>query len=138
VRFQFRLARVLRYVELREREKKTEVAVLIRELENLQLKKDAVESETRRLLMIVTDVNLLKHNAERVLLTRTEISKLDTKMVHVKESLELKQFELAGLGMRKKGLESLREKREKEFRLEENRRAQTRLDEAYRMSKLGK
>ena len=143
MKFHFRLKRVLKFVELKEREKKMEVAAALRELEEVKTQIKRVEQDTSDLLaqsntLDAHDIICLKFRDEKIHLNRKKI--FDFKKIETEKTkaFEDKKQEMSRLSMRKKALETHREKKRQEFSVEESRRNQTRLDEAYRMSKIGK
>lgn len=64
-----------------------------------------------------------------------ETLKIERMIRKEKEDLENKRYELGVISMRRKGLESLKEKRLNEFKLDERRKLQKRLDQNYQLLK---
>lgn len=141
--FRFRLARVLNFLELKEREKKMEVASLVRKKESLAQRRNEMELQIVGLLTKSQEEKDFSGSwstfrAQKISLNRSEMTSLDRQIESTQVLLDDKRWELSRMSMRKKAVEELREKKKREFEVEESRKDQKRLDEGFRMSKLGK
>jgi flagellar export protein FliJ len=137
MRFRFRLARILAFVELREREKKMQVATQAHKVEALAEKKRKLAAQVLAVLAEpLTTIDWLRLRNEKVDLDRQELKRVSAEWVQENEMLDNLHYDLGKIAMRRKAIETLRERKEQEFKLVDNRREQTKLDEAYRMSKL--
>lgn len=135
--FKFRLDRVLHFIRLKETVKKMEVATIIQRVNFLKRRKDGLEAGMRDLLSKHHEQlssEWTYYHTSKITLDAKEISKLEDLMVKENAALEKSKGELGRLLMRKKSLETLKEKRHQEFKMQESRRQQHRLDDIYQAS----
>lgn len=131
-RFSFRLQRALDFALLRENQKKKVVA---RALQRISfLKKYTVQLETKIRTAIETSnraIGTLEADAHRqsVLPTIEESRRIQGLLGEEEKELHTQQEALVRLSQRRRSLESLREKRMDDFKLDRSRAEQKRIDE---------
>lgn len=81
------------------------------------------------------DLDWAPYDTDKVILDRSELERLESQLTEQKSILDQKKEELGRALMRRKGLEKLREKKQAEYKKDDHKKTQTRLDEAYRLSK---
>lgn len=140
MRFQFRLEKMLSFIRLKETTKKMEVAACLAKLGYLRRKKDALVENIRSILGSTYangyfDLANTVYLTKQIEIDKSEGERLDRYIREEENVLRKKQSELSRLVMRKKGLESLKERRREEFRLQESRKEQKRIDEAYELTR---
>jgi hypothetical protein len=141
MRFRFRLEKILSWIRLRETTKKMEFATTLQRTEFLKKRKQAVQESIFSACENPTegsyiDLGLSLVQSEKLKFDREEILRLEILIRKEEETLEKKRSELAKLAMRRRGLENLKDKRYREFRLIEVRKDQKRLDENYQILKV--
>ncbi len=140
MRFKFRLEKVLHFARLKETVKKMEVASLQNEILTLEKRKETLDQELRTLLgnsgkSLVSSLAWAPYETSRVQVNLGNRQELETAISTKTEALEFGKLELSRAALKRKALENLREKRKSEFRTEEGRRDQKKLDEYFRLSK---
>jgi flagellar biosynthesis chaperone FliJ len=141
--FEFRLEKALSFVQLKETTKKMEVAASLQKLHFLKGRKSSLADNIRNVLAKTYengyfDLANAAYFTEQINLTKLENDRLERFIREEENLLKKKQQELSRLQMRKKGLESLREKRLQEFKLRESRREQKQIDDTYELIRLRK
>ncbi len=140
MKFQFRLEKMLHFVQMREDMKKAEIAHLQSDLKILSERKLKLSNDARDLLdkqyqTLELGVQSLHYSTQKVLLNIRESERIDGLIINAKERLEFRINELQNLMRRRTGLEKLKEKRFAEFKLVKNRKEQHAMDELYTLSK---
>ena len=133
--FAFKLERALHFTRIKETFKKIELANQIRKIEMLKGKRKKLIDEIRILLSKKEeqiDVQWMCYRDDKVIFDRREIEKIENLLKSEEELLSQKKEELNAVVMRRKGLESLREKRKLEFDKVQSKREQKNLDDNYR------
>ena len=136
--FHFRMDRVLHFVALKEDMKKMEVAALIRKLSDLMRIKARTLEGIRKLLEAnnqALSVDEIQYNSERIDADTAGISDLENRINETRELLDGKRLELSRVSQKKRALESLKDKRHHNYRIEEARRVQRETDENYRLQR---
>jgi flagellar biosynthesis chaperone FliJ len=138
--FVFRLKKMLEFVLLREKQKKIEVAAIQQRMVLLKQHKNFLEETNQQILEVMPQ--RLKEGMQWVLYQN---SKLDFNRKKVKEVIEqisveeerLYYFkeELKKLSYKRKALESLKEKRFKEYTEQKNKKDQKILEEVWQQMK---
>ena len=129
--FRFRLEKVLHFVRLKETVKKMELASLAGRMAFLRRRIEDMQQGMRELLARPHESQWALYQTEKIAFDAREIRRLEGVLRNEELAMEKKKRELTRLLFRKKALESLREKRYREFRMEENRRQQRRLDDLH-------
>lgn len=140
MKFRFRLERMLQFVELREATKRTEIATLRQAIHSGEQRKIGLEGSIRKMLVdsrarLAINASWVPYEVQKIDADSKEILKIERELVKHHETLLIKQEELSRLSMRKKALESLKDKRKLDFSLNQSRREQKLLDESYRTVK---
>lgn len=136
MRFKFRLERVLDFLVLRETMKKTEVAALVRELQEYKVKIETLEQELRSLLeegprRFTENMHWAAFQVARIAADRRDIEALGKKIIATEDELIEKRGELSRLSMRRKAMENLKDKKREEFKLDQSRKDQKAMDELH-------
>ena len=139
--FQFRLAKVLHFIKLKETVKKMEVASIIQRINFLNKRVEGLQAGMRDLLskhheQLSSEWTF--YHTSKIGLDAKEVSKIEALLVNENAGLEKKKGELGRLLMRKKSLENLKEKRLQEFKMQESRKQQRSLDDLYQVSQTRK
>ncbi|NBX69362.1 MAG: hypothetical protein EBR01_10420 [Proteobacteria bacterium] len=140
MKFRFRLEQMLSFVRIKETMKKLEVSAVAQKVIVLESRKDQLRQNVNELLKkqkerLQFGTEWLSFLAQKVEQDTKETQKIERMLRKEKEDLENKRYELGVISMRRKGLESLKEKRLSDFKLEERRKAQKRLDQNYQLLK---
>jgi flagellar biosynthesis chaperone FliJ len=140
MKFRFKLERMLSFVRIKETMKKLEVSALVQKVTALELRKDRLRTNVNELLekqkeKLSFGTEWLQFLNQKIELDSKESLKLERMIRKEKEDLENRRYELGVISMRRKGLESLKEKRMFEFKMVERRKAQKRLDQNYQLLK---
>ncbi len=140
MKFRFRLEQMLSFVRIKETMKKLEVSAVAQKVIVLESRKDQLRQNVNELLKqqlerLKFGTEWLSFLAQKVEQDTKETQKIERMLRKEKEDLENKRYELGVISMRRKGLESLKEKRLSDFKLEERRKAQKRLDQNYQLLK---
>lgn len=136
-RFRFRLQPVLRQRELAERDERLAVAEIERERltleERLRAAQRGIEEEQRELSAIVgaSGMNPAHARAQSasILRVRVQADRLARELTLVYRRLERARAELAQAAMKRRSMELLRDRKQEEFRRDENRNEDGMLDE---------
>lgn len=131
--FRFRLEKVLHFVRLKETVKKMELASIAGRIRFLTDRIAEMRGVLRDLLSRPHDSAFAVFQTQKIAADAREVSRLESVLRNEETALEKKRRELNRILMRKKGLESLREKRHQEFRMEKNRREQRKLDDLHQI-----
>ena len=134
--FKFRLEKILHLIQVKETAKRNEIFSIIRSIVDMEGKKAGLNENIRLLLERNSDGVSLEwapYASIKIPHDVQEIRILETKIANEKNSLEQRKIELKQVVMRRKGLESLRGKRLREFTLERDRTLQKRMDEWHRI-----
>lgn len=141
MRFRFRLERILHLIQLQEMLKKMEVAAWIQKIEASEKERKAMAYELRDVLY--RQQSEMEHGAratafhiEKGMWNIECIKKWESEIEELKNILQGKKLELLRIALRRRALESLRQKRWIEHRLAERRREQKALDEGFRLAQL--
>lgn len=140
MKFRFRLEQMLSFVRIRETMKKLEVSAIAQKVNVLEFKKDSLRRNVNELLdkqkeKLQFGTEWLSFLSQKIEQDTRETLKLERILRKEKEDLENKRYELGVISMRRKGLESLKEKRFADYKLDERRKAQKRLDQNYQLLK---
>lgn len=140
MKFRFRLEQMLSFVRIKETMKKLEVSAVAQKVVALESKKDYLRQNVNALLdkqkeRLQFGTEWLSFLAQKIEQDTKETLKLERMIRKEKEDLDNKRYELGVISMRRKGLESLKEKRFSDFKLDERRKAQKRLDQNYQLLK---
>lgn len=140
MKFRFRLERMLSFVRIKETMKKLEVSALTQKINVLELKKDGLRTNVNLLLnkqkeRLQFGTEWLSFLSQKIEQDTRETLRIERMIRKEKEDLENKRYELGAIAMRRKGLESLKEKRFMDFKLDERRKSQKRLDQNYQLLK---
>lgn len=139
MRFEFSLQKALEWIAIEEDRKRLEIARLVKRVEELERRRQQalanlagiLEDPVKRL-----DVGWAPFAADRVPHEAAEADAAERAITEVRGEIARKNGELNRILMRRKGLESLREKRYREHRMREARRDQKRLDEQFGILRL--
>lgn len=140
MRFRFRLERMLSFIRIKETMKKLEVSTLTQKVVALESQKDSLRKNINELLekqkeRLQFGTEWLEFLSRKIEQDTRETIRLERVIRNEKEELDNKRYELGVIAMRRKGLESLKEKRFSDFKLEDRRRSQKRLDQNYQLLK---
>ncbi len=140
MKFRFRLEKMLSFVRIKETMKKLEISVIAQKVNALEFKKDNLRRNINELLdkqkeRLQYGTEWLTFLSQKIEQDTQETLKVERVIRKEKESLENKRYELGVVSMRRKGLESLKEKRLSDFKLDEQRKFQKRLDQNYQLLK---
>jgi flagellar biosynthesis chaperone FliJ len=139
VRFHYTLQKALEWTEVEESATKLAISRLMAEAEILKARRVSLERNLEELLG-GQDKNLAlewaPYVAQKVPADAAELRNLDGKIGAKQAEIGTKKAELNRLLLRRKGLESLKDKRRREFRLIEGRREQKRADDNHQILKL--
>jgi len=141
VKFQFKLERLLGFIRLKETMKKMEIASVNKKIAFLEHRISLSHSSLRKILEKCYEGNSQDYeyyHTNQVALDAGQLKKLNEAVVVCKREKEDKVQELNRLMMRRKGLESLREKRWQEHRKVVSKKAQKDLDEAFQLTEQAK
>ena len=139
MKFKFRLEKVLSFLKLQETMLKMEVATLARRATELRARMVTLEEDTRRILE-ETPLRLAENPAwapyqtSQVALNTKRVRELQVKYDQVRNDWEIKKLELGRHAMRRKALENLRANKLSEFKIEETRKDQKKMDELFQLS----
>ncbi len=131
-KFAFRLERALRFALLRENQTKTQIAGILQRISFLDKYTAKLETKIRTAIEVSTRaVNTLEGDAHRhsIVPTMEENRRIAALRVEEYEALDKKQKALIRLSQRRRSLESLKEKRIAEFRLDRTRKEQKAIDD---------
>jgi len=136
--FRFRLEKVLHFIRLRETVKKMEVSAIAQRVRFLEDRKVMLSENIRALLARQSQSpnsgwEYFQNN--KVSLDVKEVTQLERMLEQEKKYLEKKREELNRLYQKKRALEALREKKSKEFKLDQSHRQQAQADEAFQTSR---
>lgn len=135
--FKFRLEKILHFVKLRETVKKMEVSAILQRLRFMERQREELSTGIRDMLGKQSDMDFSwkYYQINKVVQDVKDLKVLDTSILHEQTALERKKRELATLFQRKRALESLREKKSKEFRVDQSHKQQRELDEIFQLSR---
>lgn len=136
--FNFKLERALHFLRLKETLKKMEVAAQIGKIRFLEVRKIKLQENIHSIFSRrekKVDLDWAPYDADKVTLDKSDLDRLELQLTEQKSILDQKKEELGRALMRRKGLEKLREKRQAEYKKDEQKKAQTRLDETFQLSK---
>lgn len=138
MKFQFPLQKALDWTEVEENAKRLEIARLLKDRERLNARRTELEGNLRTLLGSTHGLIALEwapYLASKVPADAKEIREVDEKLKAKDTEIGTKKTELNRLLLKRKGLESLKGKRHRDFRMGESRREQKRLDDNYQILK---
>ena len=131
-KFAFRLQRALQFALLRENQSKKKVAATLQRMAFLEKYSTKLEERLKAAIEWSNRaVNTLEGDAHRqaILPTMDESKRIGVLLEEEKEALKAAQDELIRQSRRRRSLESLREKRQSDFRKDEARREQKKIDD---------
>lgn len=133
----FRLQRALQFALLRENQKKQQVASGLQRISFLNKYLARLDGQLREAIVQSRAVHTLAGDAHRQSIQPTldEQKRLGILLEEELEALTKRRRELIHLSQRRRSLESLKEKKQKEFRSEADRKEQKRLDEWVSMER---
>jgi flagellar export protein FliJ len=139
MRFQFRLEKMLNFIRIKETVKKMEVAVIVQKMGFLSGQKENLDNNIRALLeksqsSLSVGMDWIYYQNSKIEFDLKETRKIEALLAAERKELVERKSELSRITMRKKALESLKEKRLKEFRLQQGRRVQKQLDDVYQLT----
>jgi len=135
MKFRFSLQKALDWTEVEESALRMEIARLLKEAERLTARRAELESNLERLLGGQLSLEWAPYRAQKVPSDAREMRELEGKIRERRNEIEFKKVDLNRVLMKRKGLESLRGKRLGDFRMQETRREQKRLDDNYQILK---
>ncbi len=134
--FKFKLEKVLHHVRIRETMKRMEVSSLVQRVAFLERRKDELARGVREVLeqshRVITPAWAVFQN-NKISLDAAEVSRLEKLLIEEQRMLEKRKGELNRILMRKRGLDTLRDKRLAEHRTEESRHEQKQADENHQL-----
>ena len=136
--FRFRLEKVLHFVKLRETVKKMEVAAITQRLRFMKQRQEVLQENIRTMLSRQSETpngEWQYFQTNKVAVDVKELGQLEVAVRKEEVALERRRNDLNRLFQRRKALESLKEKKEKEFRMEQTHKQQNQLDEIYQMNR---
>jgi hypothetical protein len=139
VKFRFSLQKALEWTESEESALKLEIARLLKQAEGFRSRLGDLDSNLSALLGNVERTLALEwapYVAAKIPLDARERREVETRLQAKQAEIGMKKAELNRCLLKRKGLESLRGKRLKDFRMGEARRDQKRLDDNYQLLKL--
>lgn len=134
MRFQFRLQKMLTLASMKETLKKLEFSAEAHKLSVLENRKKHLEAEIESALDHKgrnLDIRMALLYSQRIGLTVDEIQKLDGTIETQKGVLDIRRSELMALTQKRRALESLRESKLQEFKVQGARKDQREIDEMY-------
>jgi flagellar export protein FliJ len=139
MRFRFRLERMRNFIQLKETVKKMETAALIQRIQEMERRKTERGNTIRSLLeqsrnQLAYGLEWVPYQTGKLQADCKEIELLEQEIIGAKHELAGKKEDLARLAMRRKALDTLKDKRRSEHRIQEERKDQKKLDELYRLS----
>lgn len=140
-KFAFRLHRALRFAWLKENQKRTQVANALQRIRFLEKYETQLNSRISVALgTSYSALNTLAGDAhgQAILPAVDERRKIVSLIAEENAALLDRQKELIRLSQRRRSLESLREKKAREFRIENSRREQKIIDDTVSLSKAQK
>jgi len=137
MKFNFRLEKILHFVRIKESAKRMELATVQQRIGFLKRRRTELELNIQQLLHMHAGVKCdwVVYQTNKITLDTREVERFGKLIAEEQILLDKKKSELSRLLMRKKALETLREKQWSEHRVREARREQTRIDEAFRLAK---
>ncbi|MBI1859986.1 MAG: flagellar FliJ family protein [Deltaproteobacteria bacterium] len=142
MKFQFRLKTALRFTELEESKKKSEIGSIHNRVIDIERRLTLLNRNIRDLLgwSIGREVNVdrLVYQSRKIETDRNELQKLERNLVDIRNLLVQRREELLKIVMKRKALESKEEKDHKAFRTKVSRTEQKRLDDNHQLLKLNK
>lgn len=139
MKFRFPLQKALDWTEVEESSVRLEISSLMKEAERLTARCRELEANIQALLGTAGQTVSLEwapYVATKIPADAKEIEEVGGKLKAKETEIGCKKKELNRLLLKRKGLESLKDKRRKDFRMIENRRDQKRLDDNYQILKL--
>lgn len=138
--FKFRLKRVLDFISKEEIAKKMELARALQKAEETRQRIQSAEGEIRGLLTDPTKQSVvwLQYAGERSEFQLDEIKRHEENLTLQLVEVGKRKQTLAQTSAKRRGLEMLRDKREKDYRLDQRRKEQIRQDDVYQILKAGK
>lgn len=136
--FRFRLEKVLHFVKLRETVKKMEVSAITQRIRFLEGRRQTLQENIRALLARQGEApngEFQYFQTSKVTLDVKDLSQLDVVIRQEQVALERRKNDLARLFQRRRALESLKDKKEREFRTEQGHKQQAQLDEIFSLSR---
>lgn len=135
--FRFRLEKILHWTRLKEMVKKMELAGIFQRIGYLKARRNELETSLRDLLGKSHGGGaalLSEFYDAKIALDSADWKRLGGELVKEEAAAAKKRSELDRIFRRKKALEALREKRLAEWRTDQARKDQRRLDDAYALS----
>jgi hypothetical protein len=139
MKFRFPLQKALDWTEVEESAMRLEIARLLKEAEALAARRRELEANLEALLGPDDrrlSLEWAPYVAGKVPSDAGEIRNVDKQAKAKQSEIGIKKAELNRLLLKRKGLESLKGKRLRDFRMSEGRRDQKRLDDNYQILKL--
>ncbi len=139
MKFKFRLEKVLSFLKLQETMLKMEVSQLQRYLTVLLNQVSKLEEESKLLLedtprKLSENAAWAPYQTAQVGVNTKRIHELEVNVDRVENELSIKKLELGRHAMRRNALENLRVSKLQEFKVEERRRDQKKMDELFQLS----
>jgi hypothetical protein len=136
LKFRFSLQKALQWTEVEESAKRLEIARLLTEAEKLKLRRDGLGQNLRTLLeneSIRFSSQWAPYAAVKVPADQAELKAIELRLREKESEIQTTKAALNRILLKRKGLESLREKRHRDHRVSEGRRDQKRLDDNYQI-----
>ena len=138
MKFLFPLQKALDWTEVEESALRLEIGRLLKEAEQLNERRRVLEANFEGLLGDETRkvaVEWAPYLAGKIPADARELRELENRIQSKAAEIGVKKTELNRLLLKRKGLESLKGKRFRDFRMAEGRRDQKRLDDNYQILK---
>lgn len=135
MKFRFRLEKALQFAHLKEVTKKGEYAAAVQRVGELKERHHLLAANQRAFLELAgrhPDMARAHYQNTKIRADLVELRKLEQAVANEQTAADKIRVELGRLAMRRKALESLRERRYQEYRVGETRHEQNRIDESYR------
>lgn len=139
MKFRFSLQKALDWTEVEENAKRLEIARLMAEEEEWKVRCRALDENLATLLGTENkrfSAEWAPYAAAKVPADQAERALLERKIIEKEREITAKKSELNRLLLKRKGLDSLRDKRHRDHRVGEARRDQKRLDDNYQILRL--
>lgn len=140
MKFSFRLDKMLRFIELEEITKKTEISALLKKLTDIKLQLIDRQKTIQEVLLssqdrLIEGNHWVPYQIDKVAADSKKINDLTAELSEIETRVVEKKAELGRVIMRRRALSKLKEKRYSEFRVQQSRIEQKHLDELFRLVK---
>lgn len=138
MQFRYNLEKLLSLVRVRETMKQMEVASIVQRIQFLKNRSISIQNGMRKTLEMTRggeSPEWFAFYTSKLEMDVKESHRIDSLIIDEQQLLLKKQEELREIIMKRKSLESLREKRYRDFKTEQNRKIQKQLDEIYQLTR---